>query len=229
MTRRWWWVLPAAAGVAATLLIMVILPPDREINNLGEFLFHISPVVFAVLAVAGFPQRPAIGLLLLAALVIAYMGVLDTLNIMRVLDYAKAADQDAAFPTLYQFTTFIDAFTVIAVLFGYRLGGATTARVLRLGFASTLVLISGLNDLTFLYLYHWPEGRPTRLDWASHIKVFIGGWPTPTAAIIFCAVHLVLAAAILAWPAPRRGRSAGSVVEAEPVTEADPVIGVEAS
>lgn len=223
MTRRWWWVLPAAAGVAVTLLIMVVLPPDRTINNLGEFLFHISPVVFAVLAVAGFPQRPALGLVLLASLVIAYMGVLDTLNIMRVLDFSKAADQDAAFPKLYQFTTFIDAFTVIAVLFGYRLGGGTTARVLRLGFASALVLISGLNDLTFLYLYSWPEGKPARLDWASHIRVFIGHYPTPTEAIAFCAVHLLLAALILAWPALRRRRS----VVTEPAT--DDLIEAEAS
>jgi hypothetical protein len=200
-----------------TLLIMVVLPPDRTIDNLGEFLFHISPVVFAVAAVAGFPPRPALGLVLLAVLVIVYMGVLDTLNIMRVLDFSKAVDQDAAFPKLYQFTTFIDAFTVIAVLFGYRLGGAATNRVLRLGGAATLVLISGLNDLTFFYLYGWPEGRPARLDWASHIRVFIGHDPTPTDAIIFCAVHLLLAALILAWPALRRRR----VAEAGPVAPAE--------
>jgi hypothetical protein len=97
-------------------------------------------------------------------------------------------------------TIFINAFTVLAVLFAYRIGGANTQRVLRLGFASTLVLVSGLNDLTFYYLYDWPQGSPDRLDWASHIEVFVGGPPTPTVAIVFCAVHLVLAAAVLAAP-----------------------------
>lgn len=201
--RSWWWLLPAAAGVGLTLLIMVVLPPDRTVDSIGEVLFKLSPLLLAVLTVAGFPQRPALGLLLLGLLVVGYMGVIDTLNIIHIFDYAEADDQAAAFPQLYQFTIFLNAFTVIAVLFGYRLGGASSANVLKAGVAAVLLVISGLNDLSFYYLYAWPAGRPERLDWASHIEVFVGGPPTPAVAIGFCLVHVALAAVVLALPVRR--------------------------
>jgi hypothetical protein len=198
--RRWWWLLPAIAGAAVAALIMLVLPADRTIDNVGEVLFKVSPLLLAVLAIAGFPRRPGLGMALLAVLVIGYMGVVDTLNITHILDYAESPDQDAAFPELYQFTIFVNAFTVLAVLFGYRLGGATTARVLKVGVAAVLVVISGLNDLTFYFSYAWPDGRPDRLSWASHIAVFVGGPPTAVVAIGFCLVHLALAAVVLALP-----------------------------
>jgi hypothetical protein len=198
--QRWWWLLAGLVGAALTVLIMLVLPPDRTIDNPAEFLLRIAPVLFAVLAIGGFPQRPGLGLLLLGIVVVGYMGVLDTLYVLRVLDLADAADQNAAFPRFYQMAIFVNAFTILAVLFGYRLGGGSTSRVLRLGFASTLVLVSGLNDISFYYLYGWPEGRPDRFRWASHITVFVGGPATPAVAIAFCAVHLALAGLVLAAP-----------------------------
>jgi hypothetical protein len=203
MLRRGWWLLPALPGAGLTLLIMVVLPPDRTIDGIGEFLVRLSPLLLAVLAVAGFPQRPGLGLGLLAVLVIGYMGVVDSLNVFHISEFADASDRAAAFPRLYQFTIFVNAFTVLAVLFGYRLGGASTARVLKAGVAAVLVVVSGLNDLTFYYGYDWPDGRPARLDWASHIEVFVGGPATPAVAIGFCLVHLGLAGAVLALPVQR--------------------------
>ena len=201
--RRWWWLLPAALAVAWAGLIMIVLPPDRTIDNVGEVLFKVAPLVLAVLAAAGFPQHPGLGMGLLALLVVGYLGAVDTLNITRTLEYAESTDQDAAFPRLYQFTIFVNAFTVLAVLFGYRLGGASGIRTLKVGLAAVLIVISGLNDLTFYYSYAWPASRPDRLAWASHISVFVGGPPTPAVAIAFCLVHLGLAAVILALPAHR--------------------------
>jgi hypothetical protein len=202
-SRRWWWLLPGAAGVGLTLLIMTVLPPDRHIDHLGEFVFKLSPLLLAVPTVAGFPRRPGLGMALLGVLVVGYMGVIDTLDVLHIFDFAEAPDRAAAFPRLYQFTIFLNAFTVIAILFGYRLGGATTDRVLKVGVAAVLLVISGLNDLSFYYLYAWPEGRPARLDWASHIEVFVGGPPTPAVAIGFCLVHVALAGLVLALPVQR--------------------------
>jgi len=44
------------------------------------------------------------------------------------------------------------------------------------------------------------DGRPSTLDWASHIIVFTGGPPSVTAAVVFLLVHLALAAAVVAAP-----------------------------
>ncbi|MEU8376517.1 hypothetical protein AB0C22_25820 [Micromonospora sp. NPDC048894] len=203
MIRRWWWLLPATVGGGLAALIMLVLPPDRTIDHLGEVLLKTAPLLCAVLAVAYFPQRPGLGLALLGVLFVGYMAVVDTLNVDHIFGYAEAADQDAAFPRLYQWTIFLNAFTVLAVLFAYRLGGASAGRVLRAGLAAILVLISGLNDLSFYYTNDWDGPRPRVLHWASHITVFVGGPPTATVAIVFCAVHLLLAAVILALPLDR--------------------------
>lgn len=200
LLRRGAWLLPAVAAGALTVLIMGVMPADRTIDNLAEWAFRISPVVFAVIAAALFPRRPGVNLVLLALLIFGYMGVVDTWTNIRIQDFATAGDRHAAFPSLYQMLVFIDALFIIAVCFAYRLGGAKTGKVLRLGLAGILVLVSGLNDLTFYYFSSWPDGRPARLDWASHIAVFIGGTPTPAAAIVFCAVNLLVAAAVLVVP-----------------------------
>ncbi|NUP63182.1 MAG: hypothetical protein HOW71_13550 [Nonomuraea sp.] len=201
--RQWLWLVPAVLGAGAATLIMVVLPPDRTLDSVFEVLYKVSPLVFAVLAVAGFPRRPGLGLTLLCALVVGYMGVLDTINVMHVFAYAESADQKAAFPELYQFLIFMNSFTVLAVLFAYRLGGASGDRVLKAGIASVLVVVSGLNDLSMWVLGDWPQGRPDTLTWASHIAVFVGGPPSVAVAVVFCAVHLVLAGVVLALPVRR--------------------------
>jgi hypothetical protein len=216
------WLVPAVAAAGLTVLIMGVLPPDRTIDNLFEWAFRISPVCFAVVAIALFPTRSGRNLVLLALLTVGYLGVLDTMVITRILEFAEAADQDAAFPRLYQMTIMLNAFVVLAIAFGYRLGGAKTGKVLRLGFAGTLVLVSGLNDLTFYYSYPWPDGRPARLGWASHITVFVGGVPTPTTAIVFCAVHLLLAAAVITVPWWLRRRRLAAEVVTGPEAAAEP-------
>lgn len=217
LLRRSAWLLPATAAAGLTFLIMGVLPADRTINNIFEWAFRISPVCFAVVAIALFPTKSGRNLVLLALLIVGYMGVLDTFIITRILEFVDAADQDAAFPRLYQMTIFLDAFVVLAITLGFRLGGGKAGKVLRLGFAGTLILISGLNDLTFYYSYPWSDGRPPRLTWASHITIFVGGPPTPTTAIVFCAVHLLLAAAIIVVPWWVRRRLAATVA----VTDAE--------
>jgi hypothetical protein len=200
---EWWWVIPALLAGAAALLFMVVLPPDRHIDHWYDVPLKISPVVFAVFAVAGFPRRPRLGLVLVLVTIVVFMGFVDTGYIIRIMAYGAAPDQDAAFPKLYQFQLFVSAFVVLAVLFAYRLGGATTVRVVKAGLAGVLVMVSGLNDLTAWRFDTYPEGRPKTLFWASHIQVFVGGPPTPLVALAFCLVHLVVAVVILFLPLQR--------------------------
>ncbi|WP_116050980.1 hypothetical protein, partial [Amycolatopsis palatopharyngis] len=202
--RRWLWVLPAVPAAAITLLIMVVLPPDQTLDDLGEWAFKISPFVLAVLAVALFPQvRPGPALIVLA--VVGYMSYLDTEFVMRIQTYGRESEAEGSFQPIYQFELFITTFIVLFALMAYRLGGARTTSVLKTGIAAVLVVVSGLNDLTFWALNDvWSAGvRPTELKWASHIIVFLGGPPTVLAAVIFMLVHLVLAALVLALPLGR--------------------------
>lgn len=217
--RRWswseaWWLLPALLAVGLTLLFMVVLPANRTIDSVWEVPWRLSPVVCAVVAIAGFPRRTTWGLVCLALLFIGYMGAVDTANVLAIFDFVEAGGTDEAFPDLYEFTIFVNAFTVLAILFAYRLGGASGVRVLQAGLAGVLIVISGLNDLTMWAFNDWESGRPERLDWASHISVFVGGPPSPLVALAFLLVHLGLAILLLTPAAGRRIQRAGRWVQA---------------
>lgn len=199
--RPFAWLIPTAIAGALTVLTVLVLPPDRGIGNLAEWLFRISPLVFAVFAAALFPRKSGQNLVLLVLVIVGFMGLFDTFIISRILEYAHTpeAQMPDAFPKLYQMTILLDAFVLISICFAYRLGGAKSYKVVRLGLAGIFVVTSGLNDLTYFFLHEWPEGRPDTLD-APHIAVFVGGDPTPTVAIVFCVVNLLIAAAIIVVP-----------------------------
>lgn len=212
--RRTFWLWPAVIAGALTVVTVLVLPPDRGIDNIGEWLFRISPLVFAVFAAAYFPRKSGQNLVLLILLIVLFMGAFDTFIISRILEYAHTPEPQmpAAFPKLYQMTILLDAFVLISVCFAYRLGGAKPYKVVRLGLAGIFVVTSGLNDLVYYYVHDWPDGRPETLD-APHISVFVGSDPTPTTAIIFCLVNLLIAAAIIVvpWFLVRRRRASEAV------------------
>jgi hypothetical protein len=199
--RAWLWLVPAVPAAGLAGLIMVVLPPDQKLDNLAEWAFKLSPFVLAVLAVALLPRwrfSPA----LLVVAVVVYMGILDTGMVLRVIDYGDVpkSQQQEAFQSVYQFELLTATFIVLFALLAYRVAGARTASVIKVGAASILVVISGLNDFTFWLTYHWPDGRPTEFRWASHIIVFVGGPPSVATAVVFTVIHLALAGAIMALP-----------------------------
>jgi len=210
LTRNWGealWLLPATVGAALTVLIMAVLPPDRTLHSVADFAFKISPVLFAVVAIALLPRNRAwapFAVLLGCAL---FLGLVDSASFVQVsqlVDAALANSAQAQFASYYRFSTFVDAFVILFGLLAYRVGGATTERVLRLGMAATCLLVSGLNDLTMWAMYPWPAGvRPDVFDWASHVSIFIGRPPHLVDMLVFLLVHVSLAALVLILPLPK--------------------------
>lgn len=200
--RQWLWLVAAVPAVVTALLIMVVLPPAQTLDNLADWAFKLCPFVFAVLTVSLFP-RGRFGPALIVFAVFVYMSYLDTELVMRIQAFARSADQD--FQPVYQFELFVTTFLVLFGLLAYRLGGGRTANVLKVGVASILVVISGVNDLTFWALNDvWAAGtKPAELKWASHMIVFLGGPPSVPAAVAFMLVHLALAALVVALPVGR--------------------------
>ena len=202
--RGWLWLAPAVPAALLTGLIMTVLPPDETLDNLADFIFRLAPLVLAVLAIAVLPRgRYAPALFMLG--VIVYMGYFDTEGVLRIYAFANAAaaDPNASFAPVYQFELLLASFVTLFALLAFRLGGARSALVIKVGIAAVLVVISGLNDLTFWATYTFQHGRPDVLAWASHMIVFYGHPPTVAEAVVFMAVHLVLAAVVLALPVQR--------------------------
>ena len=203
----WLWLVPALAAAATTGLIMLVLPADRTLHGLGDFALKVSPLLFAVLAIAGFPRGPAAALGLPVLGVIFYMGFIDSWSFIQVAHLADAeagSTAQAQFSEYYRFATFVNAFTVLFALFTFRMGGASAAQVLKLGLSGSLVVISGLNDLTMWAIYPWPEGtRPAVFAWASHVGVFLGRTPALPDMLLFVAAHLCLVLLVLRLPFDR--------------------------
>jgi hypothetical protein len=201
---RWLWLVPGAAGLAVTALIMLVLPPDRTLHGFGDFVLKVSPLVLAVPAIALFPRRSGPSLVLVLLSVVVYLGYVDSASVIQVSHLADAAAAGRAgeqFDAFYRFSIFVNAFTVLSAVFAYRMGGADTARVLKLGGAAVLLLISGLNDLTMWAMYPWPGGeRPAVFSWASHVAIFFGHVPSLAEMLLFLAAHLLLAAVVLVLP-----------------------------
>ena len=203
-SRSWLWLVSGVPTAVLAGLILFVLPPQQTLGNLADWAFRLSPFVFGVVTVALLPLR-RFGPPLLLAAVVFYMGFLDTGLVLRMLPYGAASgdQQDLLFQAIYQWILLTVTFVVLFGLLGYRMGGARTTSVLKLGVASILVVISGLNDLTFWFSYDWPDGPPSHLDYASHIIVFTGGPPSIATAVVFMVVHLALAVAVLSLPLGR--------------------------
>ncbi|GGO66997.1 hypothetical protein [Nonomuraea cavernae] len=202
--RNWLWLVSGVPTAVLAGLIMLVLPPQQTLGDLADWAFRLSPFVFGVVTVALLPLR-RFGPPLLLAAVVFYMGVLDTGLVLRILPFGAASgdQQDLLFQTIYQWILLTVTFVVLFALLGYRMGGARTTSVLKLGLASVLVVISGLNDLTFWLTYDWPDGPPSHLHYASHIIVFTGGPPSIATAVVFMVIHLALAVAVLSLPLGR--------------------------
>jgi hypothetical protein len=204
---NWLWLAPAALGGAVTALIMLVLPADRTLHSFGDFALKISPLLFAVATIALFPRRAAWAVVLPLASLVVYMGYIDSAFFIQVDRLAEAAQAHAApaqFSDYYRFSIFANAFVVLSSVFAFRMGGAASAQVLKLGCAGILVLVSGLNDLTMWAMYEWPAGvRPDTFDWASHVSIFLGRDPHLVDMLGFAAIHLALIVAILRLPLER--------------------------
>jgi hypothetical protein len=203
----WLWLAPAGLGAALTALIMFVLPADRTLHGFGDFALKISPLVLAVVTIALFPRRAAWAVVLPLASILVYMGYIDSaffIQVDRLADAALLNAAQAQFSDYYRFSIFANAFVVLSTVFAFRMGGASSARVLKLGICGILVLVSGLNDLTMWAMYDWPGGvRPDTFDWASHVSIFIGRDPRLINMLAWVGAHLVLMVAVVRLPLER--------------------------
>lgn len=204
LAHSWLWVIPALIGGGLTIVTLFFLPPDRVIDGILEFLFKITPLVTAVFAIALFPKKGNwIGALLVLGFIF-YMGYIDSayfIQINNLIDAAIADTYQQQFPTFYTFTIFVNSFTILLAIFAYRLGGAGSARVIKVGLSGILIMISGLNDLSMWVMAPWPNGeRPFVFTWASHVAIFIGRDPNLYHMLAFLGVHLLLIGIIFWLP-----------------------------
>jgi len=182
-------------ALAVGLFAIFGLPPDREVKSLAIFLFKLLPFALAAIAIALFDPT-----------------LLDRFNGIKILlafgcfalfffFYIPKLFFDVAFneaSNTYYLTLLITPLMILCFTLVFRLGGGSIGNTLRIAFGSLALMLSGFEDLMFLTLNpHAPGSRynpiPEVWDWASHIKVRLGHYPTKEEAFIFIAVHILIA------------------------------------
>jgi len=218
-------VLVALAAVAAGI-VWFVLPHDREVKSLGIFLFKLLPFVFATEAIARLDVALFRRYHLVRVIVPLAFMVFFLYFVPKIFFYSDD------FPTLYYHVLVLTPIVIVSLAMAYRLGGGTPGNVRRIAYAMLIIMVSGLEDLAFLKVNHHTDPRftpiPAVWNWASHMKVFIGHWPTRNEAFAFIAVHVVLALFVLIAPGswferlnPWRRRTTPDAV-AEATTETEP-------
>lgn len=183
-----------ALALAVGLFAIFALPPDREVKSLGIFIFKLIPFILAALSISLFDIQ-----------------LLERWNFIKVLAvfgcfglffffYIPKLFFDVAFneaSNTYYMTLLITPMMILCFTLVFRLGGGSTGNTLRIAFGALTLMLSGLEDLMFLTLNPHQPGRynpiPEVWDWASHIRVRLGHYPTKNEAFIFIAVHVLLA------------------------------------
>jgi len=187
-------------GLAAVLaaIIWFVLPHDREVKSLGIFLFKLLPFVLATEAVSRMPVGWFARFNLVRLIVPASFALYFLYFVPKIFFYAEDH------PTLYYHILVLTPMLILALTTAYRLGGGTPGNVRRVAYAMLLLMVSGAEDLAFLTVNHHTDPEwatiPERWNWASHIKVFIGHYPTKYEAYAFIAVHIVVVLFVLLAP-----------------------------
>lgn len=185
-------------GILALILGLIAifaLPPDREVKSLGIFLFKLLPFAMAAISISLFDTKviEAINGLKIV-LVFGCFALFFFFYIPKL--FFDVAFQEAN--NTYYMTLLVTPAIILCLALTFRLGGGSTGNTLRIAFGSLALMLSGLEDLLFMVLNpHAPGSRynpiPEVWDWASHIKVRLGHYPTKEEAFIFIAVHILLA------------------------------------
>jgi hypothetical protein len=187
-----------ALALALTYYVLCHMPHDRVVKSLGVFLLKLAPFVAASLSIAtldvSFLRKERLGMMVVYALFLIIFCVF----VPKIFFYHET------FERLYYTILMMVPLIILALTFSFRLGGGSPLDTLRMSFGLLFLMISGIEDLAFLTINKHTDPRwatiPEIWDWASHIKVRLGHYPSKYEAYIFICVHVGIALFILFYP-----------------------------
>ena len=176
-------------------IILFVLPQEREVRNLGIFLFKLLPFVFASLAIASVKRDVLQNRYLQYLLIIGSYLLFFTYLVPKIIFHSDV------FEDLYNVLLITAPYIILCLVLAYRLGGANGNQTFRLAMALLLIMVSGIEDLAYFTVNQIPSSElPERWEWVTHIAVRIGHAPTRNEIIVFAIVHFILAFAVLTLP-----------------------------
>jgi len=185
--------ISGAIAIATGLYAILLLPHERSVSSLGIFLFKLLPFISGSVAIAFFNKDYLIKTrLILPAFWVAFL-IYFAFFVPKLFE---------SFPedwnSMYYYTLMEVPFIILFVTLVYRMGGASSGNTLKLAFSLLAIMLSGIEDLAFHIVNRYKI--PEVWDWASHIQVRLGHFPTKYEAYGFIAFHFILAALIAFLP-----------------------------
>ncbi|WP_310620633.1 hypothetical protein [Flexibacterium corallicola] len=185
------------AALAVGLYALLVLPAEREVRNLGIFIFKLLPFFCASFAIALFPVELFSRYKLTVPLTFLCFAAFFFVFVPKM--FFDVAFNEAG--NLYYMTLVFTPFLILAFSAVFRLGGGSGQNTLRIALGMLCLMLSGLEDLAFLTINPHETGSkyspiPEVWTWASHIKVRIGHYPSKYEAYAFISVHIALALVI---------------------------------
>ncbi len=197
-------------AVALAAAVYRVLPHGKGLDSLWQLLFSLTPFVAATIAIGHLDHRWAQKLRLHLILPPLCFLVFFCYFVPHTFYFATRSE----FGRLYFTQLMLVPFIILVIALCVRLGGGRTSTVVRLATAMIILQLSGIEDLGFVLTVMQREGEamPEVWEWADHIAVRLGTYPTATQAFIFIAVHVLIAALVLFVPGRwfRRSRSAAA-------------------
>lgn len=180
---------------------LAMMPHEREVKSLSVFVFKLLPFFAAAISIS-LLDLDLVRRLRLQLIAIAICFLMFFIGYVPKLFFDVIVGDGS---NVYYMTLVIVPVVILSLTLAYRLGGASTGNCLRLSIVLLLLMLSGIEDVSFFLVnHHEPGGAfnpiPEVLDWISHIKVRIGHYPTFNEVIIFMIVHLILAGLVMFLP-----------------------------
>src|SRR5262249_34412709 len=119
---------------------------SRDVTSVWELLAKLTPFVAASIAIAWLDRDWAARLRLHLVLPPLCFLVFFMYFVPRIFHYHNENNFDQLYYTILMLVPFI----ILSLVLSARLGGASTATVMRLAIAMILLQLSGLEDLAFL-------------------------------------------------------------------------------
>ena len=191
------WIITFVIGSSGFLYIILCLEHTNVITFAG-FMFRILIFFMFILCVAFFPNKSNKSYLWLIIPIIVYVGFIgsrmDHIGYMELL----AGKKDAWRQYYIMIYLILYPFILLSLIFGFRIGGGSSAKTIKIGIIGILVLFSGFLDVVYQIIY--PGVVPVINTNNFFYKSIFGNFPTYRDEVIFCAAFIPLIIGILYLP-----------------------------
>jgi hypothetical protein len=195
--RRNIWISFLLFGIIGFLLVWFFLPHKSEIDSVWQLIFKLGVFFLVVFSIAFFPNQAKSGYLFVILPFFVFTGFLiPKLSFYGFTGSVVTNNLYGEFYTLLYLLLYPSI--ILTTCLAYRIGGGSPGNCIKIALSGVLILFSGFLDLLW-YVVN-PVKLPEIIQYAHHIKLILGHYPTYQEAIFFALAHLPVFVVILLLP-----------------------------